>query len=137
MSGSRSVRRTSAVIAGAILVFAQSSLLADEEVEAAAESDDQLTEEIIVYAPRLGDRIDVDARYEELLQSNLMKKFNRDRELEEESEWRLALIQDKSASRIKWGYDLDAELRIRRNTELLDLSIDDTKPATIFRFEFE
>lgn len=137
MSGSRFVRRASAVITGVIFVFAQSLLLADEEAEAAVESNDEVTEEIIVYGPRLGDRIDVDARYEEFLRSNLMKKVNRDRELEEGSKWRLSLIPEKSSSRIRWGYDLDAELRIRRNTELLDLPIDDTKPATIFRFEFD
>lgn len=136
MSGSLFIRCTAAIVTGTALLIVTPQLVADENAES-PESQSEITEEIIVYAPRLGGRIDLDARYEELLRSNLIKQLDRTREMEEENRWRLSLSLAESSSRIKWGYDLDAELRIRRNTKLLDLPIDDNKPATIFRFQFK
>lgn len=136
MSGSLFIRCTAAIVTGTALLIVAPQLVADENAES-PESQSEITEEIIVYAPRLGGRIDLDARYEELLRSNLIKQLDRTREMEEENRWRLSLSLAESSSRIKWGYDLDAELRIRRNTKLLDLPIDDNKPATIFRFQFK
>ena len=147
MSSAQFIRRIAALFTGVILVFLHMASLADEEADATESSDvvteefegteeTEVTEEIIVYGSRRGNKIDVDVIYEELIRSNLIKEFIRAQELEEENKWRLSLSEDKSSSRIKWGYDLDAELRMRRDTELTDLPIDDTKPATVFRFEF-
>lgn len=135
MSSAQFIRCIAAAITGVILVFVHMGSLADEEADS-AESSDEVTEEIVVYGPRRGNKIDVDAIYEELIRSNLIKEFIRTRELEEENKWRLSLSGNKSSSRIKWGYDLDAELRMRRNTELTDLPMDDTKPATLFKYQF-
>lgn len=132
---SRNSRFTKAAITGAILVCAQTGLLADEE-GGPSEDGEEAIEEIVVYANKPGDQIGVDARYEERLRSRLIKDLERMRVLEEEYEWRKSESDVKDRSRIKWGYDARAELRMRRNTELTDLPMDDTKPATLFRFEF-
>ena len=132
---SRNSRFTKAAITAAILVCAHTGLLAEEEAEP-SEDGEESVEEIVVYATKPGDRIDVDPRYEELLRSRVIKELDRMRVLEEEYEWRKSESDVKTPSRIKWGYDARAELRMRRDTELTDLPVDDTKPATLFRFEF-
>ena len=126
---------TKAAITGAILMCSHTGLLADEEA-GPLEDGGEAIEEIVVHANKPGDQIDVDAMYEERLRSRLIKDLDRIRVLEEEYEWRKSEFDIKNPSRIKWGYDAKAELRMRRNTELTDLPIDDTKPATLFRFEF-
>lgn len=131
----RNSRFTIAAIAGAILACAHTGLLAEEQEES-SEDDEDVIEEIIVYANKRSDRIDVDARYEELFDSLLKKDLERLRELEEDYEWRKPRPDVRKPTRITWGYDPDTELRMRRNTELTDLPIDDVKPATLFRFEF-
>jgi hypothetical protein len=139
MSGSRPRHLTYIAVAGLILVFAQTALLAEEESgtsEDGKEVTEQVTEEIIVYAHRPGNKIDIDAIHEELLRSSLIKEFERIRVLKKQNKWRSSEFDDENSSRIKWGYDPREELRMRRSTKLTDLPIDDTKPATLFRFEF-
>ncbi len=56
----------------------------------------------------------------------------------EELAWRQADpdLQNQE-SRIKWGYSPQAEQRMRRENDFMyDLSIDQAKPASIFRAEF-
>ncbi len=139
MSGSRPRYFTYTATAGLILVFAQTALLAEEESgtsEDGEEVTEQVTEEIIVYARRPGIKIDIDAIYEELLRSSLIKEFARIQVLKKQNEWRSPEFDDENSSRIKWGYDPREELRMRRSTKLTDLPIDDTEPATLFKFEF-
>jgi len=109
------------------------NLEGDDEIAA-----DDSVDEIVVVAPRPGDPVSVEARYETLLKSRLQKEVRRLRDLDEEYEWRKTdtLKINEPDSRIKWGYDPRVELEVRRNTDLTDLPIDDTKPATLFRFEF-
>ncbi len=98
----------------------------------------ETVDEIVVVAPRQGDPVDVEAQYEEMLKTRLQKEVRRLRDLEEEYEWRTSdtLEISEPDSRIKWGYDPRIELERRRDTDLTDLPIDNTKPATLFRFEF-
>jgi hypothetical protein len=57
---------------------------------------------------------------------------------EEETAWRQADRDlQNPESRIKWGYNPQAEQRMGRDYDALnDLPIDQTKPATLFRAEF-
>lgn len=57
---------------------------------------------------------------------------------EEQLAWRQADPDLKNPdSRIKWGYSPQAEQRMRRDNDFMyDLSIDQNKPASIFRVEF-
>jgi len=57
---------------------------------------------------------------------------------EEELAWRQADPDLKNPeSRIKWGYSAQAEQRMRRENDFMhDLSIGQTKPASLFRAEF-
>ncbi len=126
---------TRVAIAGAVVMCVNTGLLADEKSEA-SEDDDELIEEIVVRPYRPGDRFDFDAWYEERLRERLIKELDRMRVLDEKYEWRRSESDEENPSRIKWGYDPKAELRMRRDTKVSDLPIDDTKPATLFRFEF-
>ena len=56
----------------------------------------------------------------------------------EELAWRQADPDlQNPESRIKWGYSPQAEHRMRRENDFMhDLPIDETKPASLFRFEF-
>ena len=111
---------------------------------AGAQTDDDAAEEetideIIVVVDRNGDPIlDVDARYEEILRKQVLNEYFRLQALEEKDEWRRADpdLKIENPSRIKWGYNPQAEARMRRDTELTDLPIDQVKPATVFRVEF-
>ena len=135
MSAARANLSSKVAVAGAFMLNAHTGLLADAEVEP-SEGAEEVIEEIVVFANKPGDKFEVDARYEEPLRSSLLRNFDRIRVLEEEFEWRKSETDDKNRSRIKWGYDPRAELRMRRDTELTDLPIDDVKPASVFRFEF-
>lgn len=139
MNGSRIHQFARSTITGVILVFTYTGLLADEDAELSddrKEVTEEIIEEIVVYAYKPGDMIDVDvdARYEELMRARLIIEFDRLRVLKDEYEWRLSEFDDKNSSRIKWGYDAREELRMRRDTKLTDLPIDDIKPAALIRF---
>lgn len=101
--------------------------------------DEEEIDEIVVIVDRSGDPVlDIDLRQEEMLRQKILKEYFRLQRLEEETAWRQADpdLRPENASRIKWGYNPQAEARMRRDTELTDLPIDQTKPATIFRIEF-
>jgi hypothetical protein len=114
--------------------------LAEEEDQASAEDTEAAEEidEIIVYGGQRDDPVDVDALYEDLLRERILKDMERLRVLEDDYKWRSpkksALVT--TPPRITWGYDPRDESRMRQDTSLTDLPTDDTKPATIFRFDF-
>jgi hypothetical protein len=56
--------------------------------------------------------------------------------LNEEYEWRRSTAVAEDSSRIKWGYDPEAEMSMRRDTSLTDLPTDTVRPATLFRVQF-
>jgi len=108
-----------------------------QETEDQADADDEPVEEVIVYATRRGDPIDLDARYAEQLRKRVMADYFEQQQLMEREEWRRSLTSDvKSPSRIRWGYDPGAELRMRRETDLMSLPFETTRAATIVRIEF-
>lgn len=112
---------------------------AQEENDDNNAEDEEEIDEIVVIVDRSGDPVmDVDLRHEAILRERIMKEYYRLQQLEEESAWRQADpdLDPAKTSRIKWGYNPQAEARMRRDTELTDLPIDDVKPATIFRIEF-
>ena len=121
------------LFAGLLLGF-----MATAQEEGEPEDEEEM-DEIIVVVDRSGDPImDVDLRHEEILRQQIMDEYFRLQRLEEENAWRQADpdLDPSKTSRIKWGYNPQAEARMRRDTELTDLPIDDVKPATIFRVEF-
>ena len=127
----------SSAVVIAMLAGSPTGLWADEESEAeAADDSEDVMEEIVVHAYKPGDRIDLDVKYENLWRSRLMKDLDRQRDLEEEMQWRSMWDDDDSTSRIRWGYNPSDELRMRRETDLTDLPIDDVKPATLLRLKF-
>ena len=131
-------------IAIAIVAFVAAPTYAQEViVEPIAETEStesteeiEEIEEIIVFAPKPGDRRRVDEEYEDPIRAQLLKDFYEMEQLEEEYQWRQSAADDDSSSRFKWGYDPRDDYRRRNEMELLDLSWEKTKPATVFSFEF-
>ena len=125
-----------------LLMFGGAVLAADDDDDVASNevvANDKATEEveeIIVYAYRSGDKVDVDARYEELFRSRASMELSRLEVLDEEYQWRKTMSENESESRIKWGYNPEAEQAMRRDTSLEDLSFDSNKPATVLRVQF-
>ena len=110
----------------------------DDNDDSGDDADEEI-DEIVVIVDRSGDPImDVDLRHEEILRKKIMDEYFRLQQLEEEAAWRQADpdLDPEKTSRIKWGYNPQAEARMRRDIERTDLPIDDVKPATIFRIEF-
>ena len=134
MRSRRSILTARATLFAGLLL----GLVATAQEEGETEDEEEM-DEIIVVVDRSGDPImDVDLRHEEILRQQIMDEYFRLQRLEEENAWRQADpdLDPSKTSRIKWGYNPQAEARMRRDTELTDLPIDDVKPATIFRVEF-
>jgi len=127
---------TRVVIIAAILFYANTASSADEDSEPNEDTTDETVEEITVYAYKSGDKIDMDARYEELLRSQIAAELDRMEVLNEEYEWRKSSAAVENTSRIKWGYDLESDMSMRRDTTFTDLPTDTVKPATLFRVQY-
>ena len=125
---------------GLLLAVAASfavNAFAQEDADSADENDEEVIEEIVVYGGERQDPIDLDALYEDMLKETLL--FDRDqlRILEEQNEWRSSdtlVVEDES--RISWGYDPKEELRMRRLSNMDDLTYVPTKPAALFKVDF-
>jgi len=133
---SRNKLFTRAAITAATLIYASVVFSQDEEAAPAEDATDESIEEIVVYAPSAGDEIDMDARYAELFRTRAAAELDRLDVLNEEYEWRVAMSEDDDSSRIKWGYNPEAEMSMRRDTTLTELPTDTVQPATLFRVQF-
>lgn len=127
---------TRAAVVAAMLICANAVFSQEEESESTDAAADEAIEEVVVYAHRPGDEVDLDARYEELLRTRAAAELDRLEVLNEEYEWRKSLSEDEDSSRIKWGYNPEVDMSTRRDTTLTDLPTDTVKPATLFRVEF-
>lgn len=108
-----------------------------QEAEDQPKADDTSMEEVVVYGTRRGDPVDIDALYLEQFRKRVLDDYFEQQRLMERERWRSSLdVKLKSPSRIRWGYDPGAELRMRRETDLMDLAFETTRPASIFRVEF-
>lgn len=136
MFASRHNLVSSTAIAVTMLMYASVGLSQDEAAEQVEDATADAIDEVVVYAHKPGDEIDMDARYEELFRTRAAAELDRLEVLEEEYQWRVAISEDASDSRIKWGYDAEREMSMRRDTSLTDLPTDTVKPATLFRAEF-
>jgi hypothetical protein len=126
-----------AVVSAAILIYAGIAFAQDEDADQVEDTTDEVIEEVVVYAYKPGDEIDMDARYAELFRTRAAAELDRLEVLDEEYKWRVAMTEaDSSASRIKWGYNPEDDMSRRRDTTLTDLPTDVVKPATLFRVEF-
>jgi hypothetical protein len=127
---------TRAVVSAAILIYASAVFSQEEASESPEAATDEAIEEVVVYAHKPGDEVDLDARYEELFRTRAAAELDRLEVLNEEYEWRKSLSEAEDSSRIKWGYNPEAEMSMRRDTTLTDLPTDTVKPATLFRVQF-
>lgn len=133
------------MVSAAILIYAGVAFAQDEEAEEAEAAEqveqvedttEEVIEEVVVYAYKPGDEIDMDARYAELFRSRAALELDRLEVLDEEYQWRVEMSEADSSSRIKWGYNPEDQMSRQRDTTLTDLPMDVVKPATLFRAEF-
>ena len=136
MSVSRNSFFIEAAITVAILSYAGPVSSADEETDPSEANANESIEEIVVYADKPGAKIDMDARYEELYRTRAAAELDRLEVLNEEYEWRKSMAVADDSSRIKWGYDVEAEMSMRGDTSITDRPTDTVKPATLFRVQF-
>jgi len=132
---SRSVCKRIAAIA-VLLIYAGTLPAADEEEVPNEDATDEAIEEVVVYGYKGGDKVDLDARYAELFRTRAAKEIQRSKDLDDEYEWRQSMAPAEDSSRIKWGYDVDTEMRMRGEPSLAEIPTDTVKPATLFRAEF-
>lgn len=125
------------VVAVAAMLLCVTQVTWGQDREDEPKADDESVEEVVVYGTRRGDPVDLDALYESQLRKRIMDDYMKRQRLRERAEWRSSLsTEDESPSRIRWGYDPEAELRMRRETDLMDLPIEGERAASIFRVEF-
>ena len=133
---SRNNSLSRAAVTAALLIYAGVVFSQEEEVEQTEVATDETIEEVIVYAYKPGDEIDMDARYAELFRTRAAAELDRMEVLNNEYEWRVSMSEDESESRIKWGYNPEADMSMRRDTSLTELPTDTVQPATLFRVQF-
>ncbi len=125
-----------AAITVAALFVASPVSSADEETEPSEVNANEEIEEIVVYADKPGAAIDMDARYEELYRTRAAAELDRLEVLNEEYEWRKSFAVADDTSRIRWGYDVVADMCMRLSTSITDRPTDTVMPATLFRVQF-
>ena len=129
------LRLVAGVVAAAITWPAV--VVAQDESETEADDTGESVEEIVVIARKRGDPIDIDERYEALLRKRILDDYRKQQRLEEREMWRSELEAEfDEPSRISWGYDPAAELRMRQQTDMMDLPYEQNRPATLFRIGF-
>ena len=120
----------------AILVFVATAARAQQDTETSEEEQESM-EEIVVVGNKSGDPVDLEAKYEEQLRARIVADYFRQQSLEEEEQWRKSLPTSvEGPGRIRWGYDAQAESRVRREMALTDLPTDTVKPATVISVRF-
>ncbi len=133
MTSFRHVAGTVSLVA--FFVFAATAARAQVDTETNDEEQEPM-EEIVVIGNKSGDPIDLEAQYEEQLRARIVADYLRQQTEEDEERWRKSLPTSVEQGRIRWGYDAQAESRVRRDMALTDLPTDTVKPATIFSIEF-
>lgn len=119
-----------------LAVFSVAGLAQDEESETSSEAK-AIDEIVVIGGQKPGDEVDLDALYEEELRARLMRDLEVIKEQEAKGRWsRTEAGIVETPPRIRWGYDPDAEARMRRETDLMGVQYETTKPASLFRVEF-
>ena len=108
---------------------------ADDAEPASEEDDPRPLDEIVVTAEKPGDRTDLETPYEELMRQRLLEEMDTMRREQDEFEWRRGPVVSQP-SRISFGYRPQDRARDERDSSLTRLPMENTRPATVFRFEF-
>ncbi len=120
----------------ALFAFVATAAHAQQDTAANGQEQEPI-EEIVVIGNKDGDPIDLEARYEEQLRARIVADYLRQQTLEDEEQWRKSLPTSvEGPGRIRWGYDAQAESRVRREIALTDLPTDTVKPATVISIRF-
>ena len=124
-------------LGGALLIAVSSGVLAQDDRPAVAEAaEEERVPEIVVIAPRPGDRrgVDDDIANDPERARILREHFDMQAD-REEFEWRRSR-EIASPSRIRVGYDPADEYELRNGVDIHALPSENIKPATLFRIRF-
>ena len=125
--------RTTSLIATLLLA----STVGAQQVTDEGADESQPIDEIVVIGNKDGDPIDLDAHYDAQLRQRITEEYLRLQALQDEEQWRSTLPEAvEGPARIRWGYDAQAESRMRRDMALTDLPMDNVKPATVISVSF-
>ncbi len=119
----------------ALFAAAAARAQADDTEADPDDGDPRPVDEIVVTAEKPGDKRDVETPYEELMRQRLLEEMDTMRQEQDEIAWRRGPVVSQP-SRISFGYRPQDRARDERASSLTDLPMENTKPATIFRFEF-
>lgn len=120
----------------AIALMTGNAVAQTDKAQESWDLDDEAMDEIIVIYSRSGDPVDIETRYERRLRQRVLEEYRKLAVLEERSEWRGFDLDINDTTLVKWGYNAQDDYRLRRETDLMDLPIDQLKAATVFRVEF-
>ena len=120
------------------LLLGGTALSQDDEPEPVeAEEQSEVIDEIVVSASRDGDPKSLELKQAEMLRAQVFALYNEIKRDEEEQAWRSTLPKAYgNFGRIRWGYDPNAEMRMRRESGLDDIQPGEVRPASIIRVEF-
>ena len=112
--------------------------IAQEDESAAADESETIEEIVAIGRTRPGDPVDHEISYDDQLRMRVMKDLkNLELEQGRQDAWRdYDPVVLESSPRISWGYDAEAEARMRRDTDLMDVQRETTQPASLFRVGF-
>jgi len=118
------------------------SAAADAEAPATIQEEPlqrQDIEEIkVISGPQGQTAFELETQRQAIIREAVLADMRMRERLEQEFAWRQADpdLKDRE-SRIKWGYNPQAEQRMRRDTAFMnDLSMEQYEPASVFRIEF-
>jgi len=118
------------------------SAAADAEAPARIQEEPLQSQDIeeikVITGPQGQSVFELETQRQAIIREAVLADMRMRERLEQEFAWREADPDLKDGeSRIKWGYSLQAEQRMRRDTAFMnDLSMDQYEPASIFRVEF-
>lgn len=121
----------------ALFAAAPAMVLAQDEDGAADSEEERIDEIVVIGGQKPGDKVDLDALYEEEMRARLMRDLEVIKQEQAKGRWSKSEISlAETEPRIKWGYDPDAEARMRRETDFMGTQRETTQPASLFRVEF-
>ncbi len=127
-----------ASLAGLACLCLSSLALAQSDAQDESEEESgppRAMDEIVVTAEKPGDRSTLETPYEEQLRQRLLKELEAMEREQEELDWRRGPRID-NPSRMSFGYRPQDRTRDNTDDSLTRLPMENTRPATIFRFEF-
>ena len=138
MQSTLDTRLAASTTAFAAVLALSMSAYAQQVAGVAVDDLEEIDEIVVIGGDRPGDPTDHEPSYEDVLREQLIEDLERLEAMRDrDNEWRnYTTTSVNSSTRMSWGYDAEAESRMRRDTDLMDVQYETTKPASVFRVGF-